>query len=323
MGNVVSLLQHPARIERDQGVNQDAIEGGYIKLFRTLQDAGFANRPEYVATWVHVLMLATHKPRQTMLGGQTVQLHAGQFVSGRKALAARVGVSEKVMRTVLEFFEREGMISRDTSNAGTVFTVCNYSVYQANQGQPRASDLGQPSGQPLGQLQPSSHAGSSEIGASEKASERASEGPAIRATTQEHNISTDTNVSVVETAAAESTGEQVSESAKKAPACPHEQIIELYHKHLPELRTVIKERWSGTRRNNLAARWKESEKHQSLAFWERYFQALRNHPFYLGDNDRGWRADLGWIVTRRNFDSLLEKFIDYSQKQKQGGGRHA
>lgn len=318
-------------MERDQDVNQDVIGEGYIKLFRTLQDCSFAHRPEYVSTWVHMLLLATHKPRQTMLGGQTVQLHAGQFVSGRKVLAARVGVSEKVMRTVLEFFERESMITRDTGNAGTVFTVCNYSAFQEKQGQPRASDLGQQKGQPLGQPQPCNHAGSREIEASEKASEKASEGPAIRATTQEHNISTDTNVSVVDAAAAESTGDQVEiqhpsdtdqQRPPGRPACPHLKIIALYNEILPELTQVQPELWSGTRAKALATRWRESPKHQSLEFWKRFFTKLRDYRWYFGENDRGWSADLEWLVTRRNFVKLVEKFIADGKKSL-GGARHA
>lgn len=113
---------------------------------------------------------------------------------------------------------------------------------------------------------------------------------------------------------------QITEDAKASlseqgvPPCPHQDIISLYNKTLPELQQVIPERWSGARAKALQARWRESKKHQSLQFWERFFKKLREFPFYLGDNDRDWRADLGWLVKRKNFDNLVEKFISGTNK---------
>jgi uncharacterized protein YdaU (DUF1376 family) len=106
---------------------------------------------------------------------------------------------------------------------------------------------------------------------------------------------TETNVSVV--------------GAKAPPACPHLEIIGLYNTILPELTQVLPERWGGSRAKQLQARWRESDLHQSLAFWESYFTELRNHPFYLGQNDRAWRADLEWLTQRKNFDKMVERFV--------------
>ena len=101
----------------------------------------------------------------------------------------------------------------------------------------------------------------------------------------------------------------------KPPPCPHLEIIEIYNETLPELQQVISSRWIGSSRaNTLVARWKESPKHQSLGFWKSFFSALRGYPFYLGENDRAWKADLAWLIKRENFDKLLEKFISDSQR---------
>ena len=90
--------------------------------------------------------------------------------------------------------------------------------------------------------------------------------------------------------------------------CPHQEIIALYNEILPELQRVIPDRWGGARAKTLQARWRESPKHQSLDFWRSFFIELRNWPFYLGENDRGWRPDLAWLLKREKFDGLLEKF---------------
>ncbi len=118
-----------------QSEESSLLETGFIKLYRSLQDSSFSSRPEYLATWVHILMLATHKPRKTMLGSAQVTLTSGQFISGRNSLSERVGVSPQTMRTILSFFESEGMILRESSRQGTVFTVVNYLNFQGEKAQ--------------------------------------------------------------------------------------------------------------------------------------------------------------------------------------------
>ncbi|WP_136678631.1 hypothetical protein [Neptunomonas sp. XY-337] len=160
--------------------NEEApLNSGFIKLYRTLQESAFAGRPEYLSSWVHILMLASHKPRKTMLGTKPVQLEIGQFASGRKALAERVGVTEKQMRSIISFFEAEGMLTKQSTRNGSIFTVCNYSDYQEKKGQHRANIEGQQEGQP----KPSNDGACIET----EANERANGGPTKRATTQEHN----------------------------------------------------------------------------------------------------------------------------------------
>ncbi|MBP9032559.1 MAG: hypothetical protein KBG29_01610 [Pseudomonadales bacterium] len=99
------------------------------------------------------------------------------------------------------------------------------------------------------------------------------------------------------------------------PACPHREIIGLYHEILPELQGVLVERWDGQRARDLAARWRESAKHQTPAFWRWFFGQVRKRRFYLGENDRGWRADLGWLVKRRNFDKILEAAVSAQRRK--------
>ncbi|MCG8071588.1 MAG: helix-turn-helix domain-containing protein [Candidatus Thiodiazotropha taylori] len=97
----------------------------------------------------------------------------------------------------------------------------------------------------------------------------------------------------------------------KIPSCPHSQIIRLYHDKLPELPVVIESRWPGTQRaKDLQSRWREDKQHQNLMFWDWLFDSMRSHPFWLGENDRAWRADLGWIVKRSNFDKILQRAAD-------------
>lgn len=88
----------------------------------------------------------------------------------------------------------------------------------------------------------------------------------------------------------------------------HESVIAVYHEVLPELQSVLVSRWHGTARaNNLASRWKEDERFRSRKFWTGFFETVRTNPHWMGDNDRGWKADLEWLVKRVNFDKVLSK----------------
>ena len=97
----------------------------------------------------------------------------------------------------------------------------------------------------------------------------------------------------------------------KIPPCPHEKIIDLYHEILPELQSVNKKMWNDSKRaKDLTARWKQNEEFRKSQFWKWYFKSLRSSAFHMGDNNRGWKADLGWLLKKENFIKLVEQFND-------------
>lgn len=105
--------------------------------------------------------------------------------------------------------------------------------------------------------------------------------------------------------------EKIKESNQesKIPSCPHQEIIKIYHEVLPELKSVLPERWAGSSRaTNLQARWKEDGRHQDLEFWRAYFSGVRKSDWHMG-NSGSWKADLGWLVTRSNFDKMVERIF--------------
>ncbi len=98
-----------------------------------------------------------------------------------------------------------------------------------------------------------------------------------------------------------------ADAPHKPPSCPHTEIINIYHECLPRLPSVLIDRWAGSsREKDLRARWKESDKHQDLEFWRRYFSAINGIDWYF-ENDRQWKPDLGWLIKRKNFDSTIDR----------------
>jgi hypothetical protein len=101
-------------------------------------------------------------------------------------------------------------------------------------------------------------------------------------------------------------------SASKMPPCPHEKIIEIYHKRFPLGRKVLLSRYHGSNREKqLTQRWRETPKHQSLEFWETYFSAASGIPWMTGNTERGWVADFGYLTKRAGFDKTLEQVVEH------------
>lgn len=107
------------------------------------------------------------------------------------------------------------------------------------------------------------------------------------------------------------TSEDACSQAKPDPI-PHELIIETYHRCFPVGQKVLLERYRGSvREKQLVQRWRESPKHQSIEFWESYFTAASEIPFFTGKNDRGWVADFAFLTKRSGFDKVLEQVVDH------------
>jgi len=100
--------------------------------------------------------------------------------------------------------------------------------------------------------------------------------------------------------------------------CPHTEIINLYHKLLPELPRIStrvvngKEcyYWTGSRETWLRSRWYESERRQSLEWWADFFDHVSRSDFLMGrkvgKDGRTFQASLDWLVRPQNFTKVIE-----------------
>lgn len=93
-------------------------------------------------------------------------------------------------------------------------------------------------------------------------------------------------------------------NGKSHPACPHTEIVALYHEILPELPQV--KDWHAARQKLLKARWDEDPRRQDLEYWRKFFTAIRSRPFLMGENDRHWTADLEWMMSKKHFTAIRE-----------------
>lgn len=105
----------------------------------------------------------------------------------------------------------------------------------------------------------------------------------------------------------------------RSAACPHFEIIDLYHEMLPELQGVVKSLWhKSDGAKDLQGWWRSDKKHQSLDFWERFFNVVRTNPHWMGHNDRGWKADLRWLIKKKNFIAVAERMANLRREAANG-----
>ncbi len=90
----------------------------------------------------------------------------------------------------------------------------------------------------------------------------------------------------------------------QAPPCPIRKIVDLYHKTLPELpRCAL---LTPKREKQIRARWRSDERFQSLEWWEKFFKHVRQSKFLMGENKRGWTADIEFLTGQSKFVAVLE-----------------
>lgn len=94
-----------------------------------------------------------------------------------------------------------------------------------------------------------------------------------------------------------------------AKPCPHQEIIELYHKHLPMCPAV--KQWTDKRQSLLRQRWKEEPERQDVEWWARFFGYISNSSFLTGrvntnPDRKPFVVDLEWIIKPSNFVKIIE-----------------
>lgn len=92
--------------------------------------------------------------------------------------------------------------------------------------------------------------------------------------------------------------------ANAADPCPHQEIINLYHDHLPMM-PVVRE-WTPARQTKLRARWKEKADRQSLDWWAGFFAYVAESDFLCGRTAKPFTCNLEWLITPTNFTKVIE-----------------
>jgi hypothetical protein len=125
---------------------------------------------------------------------------------------------------------------------------------------------------------------------------------------EDGNSSTDVEVAI---------GDAESPAKSPIPDCPHQQLIDLYAQHLPEL--PYPRIWEGERQKSMRTRWRwvltakskdgqryATDEASAVAWFDRFFAYAGESDFLTGRNGKWGSCDLGWLMKAENFNKVLQ-----------------
>lgn len=101
-------------------------QNGFIALYRSLLSWGWHADPATGWLFVNLLLMANWEDGEW----QGMIVKRGQLVTGRKALAAQTGLSERQIRTALEHLKSTNELTIKTTNKFSLITIVNYGKFQ-------------------------------------------------------------------------------------------------------------------------------------------------------------------------------------------------
>ena len=108
-------------------------------------------------------------------------------------------------------------------------------------------------------------------------------------------------------------------STAKLMACPQEEILKLWAKHLPHL--AQPRSWEGTRRANTKQRWNQASRPSAyspegyateadgIRWWNSFFNYIAKDTSLSNGFEtagRTWRPDLEWVMNATNFQKIID-----------------
>lgn len=108
------------------------MELGYVKFHRKSLEGGLIKNHRLWVFWTWTLLKASHKTRVQQVGFEEIEIDPGQFVTGRKAAAAELGMTERQVRTCIKSLSESGKIAVKTTNRFSIITVLKWNTYQGN-----------------------------------------------------------------------------------------------------------------------------------------------------------------------------------------------
>ncbi len=102
------------------------VQNGFVALHRSLLSWGWHADPATGWLFVNLLLMANWTDSEWR--GMTIK--RGQLVTGRKALAAQTGLSERQIRTALDHLKSTNELTIKSTNKFSLITIVNYRKFQ-------------------------------------------------------------------------------------------------------------------------------------------------------------------------------------------------
>lgn len=106
--------------------------GGWIKLYRSIQDHWIWENPIYLKWWLDLIFMANHKDKKILFDGQLITVGIGERITSEQKLSDRWGTTRTTVRKFLNLLVVDEMITvKKSRKSGTWYKVNNYADYQS------------------------------------------------------------------------------------------------------------------------------------------------------------------------------------------------
>lgn len=106
------------------------MSSGWIKLHRKILDNDIFKNDKLFRVFMYLLLKASHSERDQLIGDSIVNLKAGQWATGRKAISRDTGLTEQNVRTAISKLEKLGILTIKVTVKYSIFSISNWDCYQ-------------------------------------------------------------------------------------------------------------------------------------------------------------------------------------------------
>ncbi|MDW7522436.1 DNA replication protein [Escherichia coli] len=283
MSNISNLAE--AREARRLQQPHQSSGKGYALLHRKIMDVPFYKDAEAAHLWVHLILKAKHTPEYVMTDAGEILVGRGKLLGGRNSLAFETGLKPDRVQYLLRKFKKLGMIDWVSHGKFSVFSVEKYDDYQSNF---VPADYQQITTSKPAIPMPASNTVPADY---------------QQITTDKEYNNIISNTDVLESATAD------KKSDKKKPSVSCQDVVDAYHKILPEAPRI--RALNDKRKNQIRTFWRKAGViTRQLEGHGFTMQDWRNYLSYVGENCR-WMFEerpnhqRGTVWHKKGFDFLL------------------
>ncbi|MBJ8805528.1 DNA replication protein [Citrobacter koseri] len=293
MGNVSNLAE--AREARRLQQPRQNSGKGFALLHRKIMDVPFYKDAEASHLWVHLILKAKHAPEVVLTDLGEKVVGRGQLLSGRNSLAFETGLKPDRVQYLLRKFQKLGMVSWISHGKFSVFTIVKYDDYQSNfvpEDYQQITSAKPDVAQPVSNSVPADY----------------------------QQITTDKEVNNISSTNVEESASETQKSEQKKPSLSCEQVVEVYHRVLPEAQGI--RILTDKRRSMIRTFWKKAAAANrqvggsgfNLADWEAYLNYIATNCRWMLENRPDQRTGRTW--RRKSLEYFLS--VDVYARTREG-----
>lgn len=108
-------------------------DGGYVKIWRCIDNNPIATKPNYLVVWMFVLRFANHKDKSIIWNNKKTLIKRGSFITSAQKISKGTGVARGTVERILKYLKNEEMIEELITQRFRLISVMNYDKYQKSE----------------------------------------------------------------------------------------------------------------------------------------------------------------------------------------------